>query len=160
MKRIWMAAIVVSLVMAAATPVWAQEGDDPPPDERHPMAEKLALYFDLPYEEAMALFESGIGFGLMMKAYRLADANPEAGVSGAELLEMHLSGLGWGEIRQQTGIHPGGGPPPWANNDHEGKEPGPPPWAGGDDDEDEDRGGPPPWAGQPGGPGDQSEGEE
>jgi hypothetical protein len=85
----------------------------------HPMALKLSRYFDLAYDQAMALHEEGIGFGVILKAYRLAAANPEAGVTGADLFQMHLDGMGWGEIWHETGVRPGGGPPPWANNDRE-----------------------------------------
>jgi len=82
--------------------------------DQHPVAVKISRSFGLSYEQVMALYEQGFGFGEIMQAYRLAAANPDAGVSGADLLQLKQSGLGWGEICKQFGMHPGGGRPPWA----------------------------------------------
>jgi hypothetical protein len=112
-----------------------EDDDGEPPDGfRHPIADRLSTYYGLDYDELMRMHEEGIGFGLVMKAYLVASTNPEAGLSGEELLEMRLSGLGWGEIWHETGAHPGQGRPPWAGQGHDGAAGHPgkgrPPWAG------------------------------
>lgn len=88
-------------------------GPEVAPDQ-HPVGVKISRSFGIPYEQVMALYEQGFGFGEIMQAYRLAAANPDAGVSGADLLQLKQTGLGWGEICKQFGMHPGGGRPPWA----------------------------------------------
>lgn len=126
-----------------------EDPEDPPEGWQHPVALKLSMIFDLTYEEIMAMHEEGIGFGQIQKAYLLAELYPDSGMTGADLLEAKLSGMGWGEIAHETGIHPGHGKPPWAGGPDQDDEHGPPPWAGqGRDKESDNGGGPPPWAGQ------------
>lgn len=82
--------------------------------DQHPVGVKISRSFGVPYEQVMALYEQGFGFGEIMQAYRLAAANAEAGVTAEGLLQLRQTGLGWGEICKQFGMHPGGGRPPWA----------------------------------------------
>jgi hypothetical protein len=125
------------------------EGDEPPEGWQHPVALKLSMIFDLTYEEVLALQEDGIGFGQIKKAYLLADLYPDSGMAGADFLEAKLSGLGWGQIAQEAGVHPGHGKPPWAGGPDQEDDHGPPPWAGqGRGRSDGNGNGPPPWAGQ------------
>jgi len=87
---------------------------EPEENGLHPVAEWLAELYGLDYDEIIAMHESGIGFGLIRKSYRLATDQSEAGLTGEELLEMRLDGKGWGQIRKETEIRPGQGRPPWA----------------------------------------------
>ncbi len=98
--------------------VWLQRGPDDDADgvgpAEHPVALRIAEMFGVDYDGVMALYESGVSFGWIAKAYMLAEVHPQGGLTGADLIAMRQSGLGWGEICQQTGIHPSGGKPPWA----------------------------------------------
>lgn len=76
-------------------------------DTLHPVAQRLAETFDVPYEEVMALHESGIGFGVIGRAYLTAEAS-DGDLTFEDVLELHQSGMGWGKIKHEYGIHPGG----------------------------------------------------
>ena len=100
--------------------------DDEPVDEdnslgkpNHPVALWLAKRFgpELEYDELMAMHESGIGWGNIVKAYHMARANPTLGVSGEQLLDMRLEeGKGWGNITRELGTKPGKTPPAWGRD--------------------------------------------
>jgi hypothetical protein len=109
------------------------EDGEEPPSARHPVVDRISTLFGLDYEDVMAMWEEDIGLGLIKKAYLLAARNPQAGLSGADLLQMRLEGLGWGQVLRGEGIHPGTPMPPWgargaleAPDDEHGR----PPWAG------------------------------
>jgi hypothetical protein len=133
----------------------------------HPVGNRLATRYEVPYEQVMGWFCNGMGFGQIMLALhtaRLTDAQPEY------LLNRRAAGEGWGDIWQEAGLigrgrkvaagELRGGPPAWAGppdeRDPDAEKPGggPPPWAGPPDERDPDAekpgGGPPPWAGPPG----------
>lgn len=101
-----------------------EEPGEPPEGFEHPVAARIAEGFGLEYDEVMALHEDGIGFGLIIKAYGIAEQYPESGLTGADLLEMKLEGQGWGEICREFDMHPGHGPPPWAGNGNDRTPPG------------------------------------
>ena len=76
--------------------------------KQHPVATALAKYFDVPYDEVMALHEAGYGFGGITKAYFFAE---KIGVTPQELLEL-AKGTGWGNVLKENGLHPGSGGKP------------------------------------------------
>lgn len=67
-------------------------------------AEALSLEFDVSLDEVIALHESGLGFGEIVKLYALAKTT---GKSVDELLAMREAGQGWGEIEKALGVAPG-----------------------------------------------------
>ena len=87
---------------------------DPAEAGMHPVAERLAELYGLDYDDIITMHDGGIGFGPIRKSYRLATDQPESGLTGEELLQMRLDGMGWGGIRTETGVHPGQGRPSWA----------------------------------------------
>lgn len=102
----------------------------------HPVATRLAVTFNVPYDEIMALHCQGMGFGNIAKAYLLAQ---KTGKNAKDFLDKHKSGQGWGNIIKGEGVRPnelsmgqaikgngngnGKGKPtkPAANNDNQGK---------------------------------------
>jgi hypothetical protein len=79
----------------------------------HPIALWMAKKFDLDYDELMAMHEAGVGWGNIVKAYHMAQANPALDATGEELLDMRLEGKGWGNITRELGSKPGKAPPAW-----------------------------------------------
>jgi hypothetical protein len=73
----------------------------------HPVAIRIALYFNLPYTQVMALHAEGFGFGTIARAYLTALASGGQ-LSPTQVLAMHLAGIGWGQIKKEYGVHPGG----------------------------------------------------
>jgi hypothetical protein len=70
----------------------------------HPVGEKLAARFDVDYEQIMAWFCSGFGFGEIKLALQMAAALD--GVTADALLARRGAGEGWGEIRRDLGVSP------------------------------------------------------
>ncbi|MBE0691174.1 MAG: hypothetical protein IH587_13730, partial [Anaerolineae bacterium] len=70
-----------------------------------PVAQRISEAFDVTYDEVMGMHCEGNGLGNIVRAYLLAQAS-EDGVSAAEYLEMHHSGMGWGSIVSESGVHP------------------------------------------------------
>jgi hypothetical protein len=75
----------------------------------HPVANMIAQFFDLTCEEVTELHDSGVGFGVIARAYLTAQAlqTLDEEVSAEELLALHQEGMGWGQIMKQYGVHPG-----------------------------------------------------
>lgn len=73
----------------------------------HPVGLAISLYFHIPYTQVMGLHASGIGFGVIARAYLTARASNGA-LTPEQVLALHQGGMGWGEIAKQYGIHPGG----------------------------------------------------
>lgn len=71
------------------------------PDQ--PVGHRLADAFNVSYDEIMGWFCQGFGFGEIARAYLLADAT---GVPPATYFAQRQSGMGWGQIVKQTGVHP------------------------------------------------------
>ncbi|MCC6802111.1 MAG: hypothetical protein IT319_04425 [Anaerolineae bacterium] len=69
----------------------------------HPVAQRLANSFGVSYEEIIGWHCAGFGFGEIARAYLLADASS---YSPETYFDMKSSGLGWGQIMHQTGVHP------------------------------------------------------
>ncbi len=73
----------------------------------HPVGLAISLYLHLPYTEVMALHDSGVGFGVIARAYLTAKASNGA-LTPTQVLAMFQSGMGWGQFKHQYGIQPGG----------------------------------------------------
>jgi hypothetical protein len=121
-------------------------------EARHPAGARLARMFDVTYDEVMTAFcEEGYGFGEIMIAYLLARA-----VEGdvADIFALRQQGLGWGQIMQETGVHPreafagrAAGRGPWDADERPGG--GPPADRGGGPPADRGNGRPPDGGGPP-----------
>ncbi len=117
--------LVVSMVAAAPAgsgrAAQAQAGialDDPitptvPPvltatlPHTQPVALAISMFFNISYTEVISLHESGIGFGVIARAWLTAKALSGT-LSFTEVLALKQSGEGWGQIAKQFGVHPGG----------------------------------------------------
>lgn len=96
-----------------ATPTLTSTGTLSPtatPEFCHPVARMIAQFFDLTCEEVTELHDSGVGFGVIARAYLTAQALDDEEVSAEDLLALHQAGMGWGQIMQEYGAaaHPGG----------------------------------------------------
>ena len=109
----------------------------PTPEFCHPVARMIALFFDLTCDEVAELHESGVGFGVIARAYLTAQALGEE-ASPEAILALHEAGVGWGQIMKQLGAdaHPGGkglgaimrdksGGPPSSDDDGDGDDAAP-----------------------------------
>jgi hypothetical protein len=83
------------------------EDDEECEDCQHPVATQLAEYLGVPYEELMAYHDAGVGFGLLARAYFLADTLADEGFTVDDVLAMKESGEGFGYFLHEYGIHPG-----------------------------------------------------
>ena len=73
----------------------------------HPVGSAIALFFNIPYTQVMALHDEGFGFGTIARAYLTALASGGV-LSPTQVLEMRQGGMGWGQIKKEFGVHPGG----------------------------------------------------
>jgi hypothetical protein len=73
----------------------------------HPVGSMIALYLNIPYTHVMELHDEGFGFGEIARAYLTAYASDGA-LTPEQVLGMRLTGVGWGQIKQEYGVHPGG----------------------------------------------------
>jgi len=73
----------------------------------HPVAVQLAEYFGVDCAEIMAYYDSGVGFGLLARAYFLADFLGEEGLTIEDILAMPENGAGTGYFFHEYGFHPG-----------------------------------------------------
>jgi hypothetical protein len=73
----------------------------------HPVALLIGLAFGETCTDIEALHDSGIGFGVIGRAYLTAAAS-DGEVTAEELIELQQAGMGWGEVKKQYDIHPGG----------------------------------------------------
>ncbi len=73
----------------------------------HPVGSAIAVYFNIPYTQVMALHAAGLGFGEIARAYLTALASGGT-LTPTQLLEMRQAGMGWGQIKKEYGIRPGG----------------------------------------------------
>ncbi len=83
------------------------EEDETGETGQHPVAALLAEYFGVDYEELMAYHDSGVGFGLLARAYFLANLLADEGFTVEDILTMKESGKGFGYFLHEYGIHPG-----------------------------------------------------
>lgn len=76
----------------------------------HPVAWAISAFFDISYTQVISLHESGLGFGVIARAYLLARASlsTTTPLSPTLVLEMFQSGMGWGQFKRLYGIPPGG----------------------------------------------------
>ena len=114
--------IVVVGIAAAAPSDWVQDARTMPDQMAapvptttlpitqtitHPVGLAISLYFHIPYTQVMGLHASGIGFGVIARAYLTAQASNGA-LTPEQVLALHQGGMGWGEIAKQYGVRPGG----------------------------------------------------
>jgi hypothetical protein len=76
------------------------------PPACHPVALVIAMTFGESCEDIEALHDSGVGFGVIGRAF-LTSLASEDQLTPQDLIEMHQAGVGWGEIMQEYGLHPG-----------------------------------------------------
>ena len=70
----------------------------------HPVASKMAEYFEVDYSEIEGLHEDGFGFGVIARAYFVGKMR---GITPTVLLDEFASGTGWGVIMKEYELHPG-----------------------------------------------------
>ncbi|MAU10339.1 MAG: hypothetical protein CL607_10995 [Anaerolineaceae bacterium] len=93
--------------------------------ETHPVANRIANAYDVDVAEVIAMHCAGNGFGNIARAFLLAEAAAEdanmddsESVDGEDTeliitpedawayLDLHGAGMGWGQIVQESGVHP------------------------------------------------------
>ena len=72
-----------------------------------PVAAAIASYFHISYTEVISLHEAGYGFGVIARAY-LTALHSNGVLTPTQSLDMFQAGMGWGQIKKEYGIHPGG----------------------------------------------------
>jgi hypothetical protein len=70
----------------------------------HPVASKMAEYFEVDCSEIEGLHEDGFGFGVIARAYFVGEM---LGITPTVLLDEFTSGKGWGVILKEYELHPG-----------------------------------------------------
>lgn len=84
------------------------EGEDETSEGwQHPVAARLAEYLGVDYQGLMAYYDSGVGFGLLARAYLLAQSLADEGITVEDVLAVHESGDGFGYFLYEYGLHPG-----------------------------------------------------
>jgi len=77
----------------------------------HPVASAIATYFgptfNVDYNDIMGLHEQGLGFGVIAKAYFVAQTLEISGITPTDVISQFQSGTGWGVIIKGYGLHPG-----------------------------------------------------
>jgi hypothetical protein len=109
--------LMTSLVVAAPTAAGSVQVDrvdaDPDPvlsdtlPTTHPVGIAIAVYFNIPYTQVMTLHDGGFGFGEIARAYLTAAASGGA-LTPEQILAMRQDGVGWGQIKKNYGVQPGG----------------------------------------------------
>ena len=106
------AAFTVSVVAAApagtvssTTPVMAGT-ITPTSSFTHPVGLAISVYFSIPYTSVMSLHDAGVGFGVIARAYLTARFSNGV-LTPSQVLHLRESGVGWGQIMHEYGIHPG-----------------------------------------------------
>lgn len=109
--------VMTSLVFAAPASAGSapvnRVYDDPEPvltdtlPTTHPVGSIIAFFFNIPYTQVMELHNEGFGFGEIARVYLTAMASNGA-LTPEDLLAMRQEGVGWGQIKKDYDIHPGG----------------------------------------------------
>jgi len=73
----------------------------------HPVGLAISKAFSVTYTEVMSLHQSGVGFGVIARAYMTAKFS-DGMLTPQQVLALHESGVGWGQIMKDYGVHPGG----------------------------------------------------
>jgi hypothetical protein len=103
---------MVAAAPAAANGVHADRMNDDPivtgtVPMTQPVAAAIAAYFNISYTEVISLHEAGYGFGVIARVY-LTALRSNGALTPTQLLGLFQSGMGWGQIMKQYGVHPGG----------------------------------------------------
>lgn len=72
----------------------------------HPVAQAIANEFEVSYDEVIGFHCDGNGFGEIARAYMLAELTEDDDDTAAYYLELHQSGIGWGQIWRDLDINP------------------------------------------------------
>ena len=72
-----------------------------------PVAAAIASYFNISYTEVISLHEAGYGFGVIARVY-LTALRSNGVLTPTHLLDLFNSGMGWGQIKKEYDLHPGG----------------------------------------------------
>lgn len=73
--------------------------------EHHPVILAMSAYFGVPSEEIRGLFDSGVGLGVLARAYVLADL---LGKTPQEIIDIKTAGqTPWGQLRKEVKGTPG-----------------------------------------------------
>jgi hypothetical protein len=108
-----MTSIVVAAPASTSSAPIDRVYDDPDPiltdtlPTTHPVGIVIAVYFNIPYTQVMTLHDDGFGFGTIARAYLTAFASAGE-LTPEQVLDMRLAGVGWGQIKKDYGVHPGG----------------------------------------------------
>ena len=98
MRFLFATILIVALLLTGSTVAVMAEDEDPAPD-CIPFARMLAVLMDVDCEVLMGLHADGIGFGQIMKAWRVSQMVSEDGLDWEDLLQRHVQeDLGWGEV--------------------------------------------------------------
>ncbi len=65
----------------------------------HPVGIVIALYFNVPCRQVLALYDEGFGFDTIARAYLTAHASNGA-LTPEQVLALRQTGVGWREIKQ------------------------------------------------------------
>ncbi len=69
------------------------------------VATTIADYFTVPVAQVCAQHASGLGYGMLFRAYDLAKAT---GQTVEAILAQHAAGMGWGQLYKDAALQPGG----------------------------------------------------
>jgi len=131
--------LMTSLVVAApaSTPgvQTSRAYDDPDPiltdtlPTTHPVGIAIARYFNISYTQVMSWHAQGLGFGAIARAYLTAYVSNGV-LAPEQVLAQRQAGVGWGQIKRDYGVHPGGnGLGSIMSNQHDAPQPEPAPRA-------------------------------
>ena len=73
----------------------------------HPVALAISKAFSITYSDVISMHKSGVGFGVIARAYMTAKFSGGV-LTPQQVLALHESGVGWGQIMKEYGVHPGG----------------------------------------------------
>jgi hypothetical protein len=91
---------------SAAAPVWTFT-ITPTLPSTHPVALAISKAFSITYGDVISMHKSGVGFGVIARAYMTAKFSGGL-LTPQQVLALHESGVGWGQITKEYGVHPGG----------------------------------------------------
>jgi hypothetical protein len=73
----------------------------------HPVGIIISVFFHIPYTQVMTLHDDGFGFGTIARAY-LTAAFSNGQLTPEQVLALRQESVGWGQIKQQYDVSPGG----------------------------------------------------
>ncbi len=73
----------------------------------HPVAVAISNTLHVPYSRVMELRDMGLDFGVIARVYLTAQYS-DGQLTPNDVLALFQSGMGWGQIAKEYGVHPGG----------------------------------------------------